>query len=672
MSLPYACQWDEPLGAGTFGFVYRGHATTASGSGSLQRAPVAIKVMKNTVQGVRISKQQREEEAIRLLSHLHPFIITYRAHFWVHRPASAPPFCVPFASAAETDDLWLVTEFAEHGTLQDHLARAPAALRCTLLRVHAAQALYALQYLASSRLVHRDVTPRNILVCRGAIAKLADFGSVRELCSAVPGGRSTRAAGTLDYMSPEACAQWDRHSGRGAGASAAPPLAAPCSSTDVWSLGATLLHLCVGDEPYAALLEGGERAGLLARAQAAREWVGLGADMQGVLAGCLAGNAAERATAAQLLQDPGLAGEWQAMAAAAQGAATAGPQSGGAGPLPHGSAEGSGGEGGGSGAPWTARLVTEKCHGHFVTGLCLLDGQLLASSGGGGLTKFWDARAPALTPQPPLDFPRQAAFDVLADLGRLRLGVASAKCDAAVLDAQSGKVLCSLVGQRSVRGLAIQEAVHSAGSLCLAALDGEHVATGGKDGSVKVWSMTEDSGGLGRQRYRYTLCGHKDWVTALALLSDGRLASGSLDGSVCLWQCGGARRSEAPEVVLEQRARVHALAALAGGRLAVGCDSGRVSLWDARGECEHVGALEGHEGCVTALAALPMGMLASGSQDRTVRVWQLGTRACVVVLEGHTAAVRGVVALPGGRLGSACEGEDGKIRVWELDEGSRA
>ena len=656
MSLPYLRD-EEPLGAGSFGFVYRGHLVSGGG-----RAPVAIKVMKHTVQGVRITKQQREDEAIRLLSHLHPFIITYRAHFWVHRPASAPPCCVPFAAAAETDDLWLVQEFAEHGTLQDHLARAPAAQRSALLRVHAAQVLYALQHLASSRLVHRDVTPRNILVCRGAIAKLADFGSVRELCSAVPGGRSTRAAGTLDYMSPEACAQWDRHSGRGAGASAAPPLPAPCSATDVWSLGATLLHLCVGDGPYAALLEGGERAGLLARAQAAREWGGLGADMQGVLAGCLAGRAAERATAAQLLQDSELAGEWLAKAAEAQGAAEAAPQSG-------GSAEGGGGEVCGSGAPWTARLVAEQRHGHFVTGLCVLDGQMLVSSGGGGVTRLWDARAPSLTPQPPSDARMLAAFDVLADVGRLRLCVVSDKCDATVLDVRSGKALCSLLGQRSVRGLGVQEAVHSAGSLSLAGLPGEQVATGGKDGTVKVWSLAEDSGG--RQRFRYALSGHKDWVTALALLSDGRLASGSLDGSVCLWQCGGARHSEAPEAVLEQRAQVHALAALAGGGLAVGCDSGRVSLWDTRGECEHVGALEGHEGCVTALAALPKGMLASGSLDRTVRVWQLGTRACLVVLEGHTAAVRGVVALPGGRLGSACEGEDGKIRVWELAEGGR-
>ena len=48
-----------------------------------------------------------------------------------------------------------------------------------------------------------------------------------------------------------------------------------------------------------------------------------------------------------------------------------------------------------------------------------------------------------------------------------------------------------------------------------------------------------------------------------------------------------------------------------------------------------------------------------------MRVWDVGARACVAVLEGHGGGVYALAALPDGRLASGSE-FDPLIRVWTL------
>ena len=72
--------------------------------------------------------------------------------------------------------------------------------------------------------------------------------------------------------------------------------------------------------------------------------------------------------------------------------------------------------------------------------------------------------------------------------------------------------------------------------------------------------------------------------------------------------------------------------------------------------------LEGHTSTVSTLAALPNGLLASGGHDKVVRVWDVKTRACLLVLKGHTAAIGALIALPDGRLASGAEA----VRLWTV------
>ena len=92
--------------------------------------------------------------------------------------------------------------------------------------------------------------------------------------------------------------------------------------------------------------------------------------------------------------------------------------------------------------------------------------------------------------------------------------------------------------------------------------------------------------------------------------------------------------------------------------------SGRVEEWNA---CRSV--LEGHSKAVSAVVFSHDGqLLASASNDNTVRVWETATGQCRSVLEGHSDWVRAVVFSPDRQL-LASASRDSTVRVWETATG---
>ncbi|RZS36438.1 protein kinase-like protein [Herbihabitans rhizosphaerae] len=127
---------------------------------------------------------------------------------------------------------WLVMEHFASESLAKGLAgkRRLSPKRAAAIGAQVADALSAVH---AKGVVHRDVSPGNVLVGSGGTAKLTDFGISRSVAGDVTVTATGDVVGNPGYMAPEVA--------RGDRASAA---------SDVFSLGATLYAAVEGGSPY--------------------------------------------------------------------------------------------------------------------------------------------------------------------------------------------------------------------------------------------------------------------------------------------------------------------------------------------------------------------------------------------------------------------------------------
>jgi len=160
-----------------------GHATVYRSYDRLLKAEIALKVVHSELDPERALARIRREVGV--------------------ARESLSPHLVRVYELGESDgDIYLTMELLSGGSLRDRLRHGPLPIPETL-RIGKA-VLRGLAALHAKGVVHRDVTPGNILFSESGETKLSDLGLVRRL-----GREETRVTlegcvlGTMGYVSPE-------------------------------------------------------------------------------------------------------------------------------------------------------------------------------------------------------------------------------------------------------------------------------------------------------------------------------------------------------------------------------------------------------------------------------------------------------------------------------------
>lgn len=185
---------------------------------------------------------------------------------------------------------------------------------------------------------------------------------------------------------------------------------------------------------------------------------------------------------------------------------------------------------------------------------------------------------------------------------------------------------------------------------------GDFLLSASRDKTIKMWEVS-----TGYCVKTYT--GHREWVRMIRINVDGSLmASCSNDHSVRVW-CINSKESK-----IELREHDHTVECIAWAP-----ETANAAINEAAGADNKKGAHQGP-------------FLASGSRDKTIKVWDVTTGICLFTLYGHDNwvntknildkglinnvnkflfKVRGIAFHPGGKY-MLTASDDKTIRIWDM------
>jgi len=214
-----------------------------------------------------------------------------------------------------------------------------------------------------------------------------------------------------------------------------------------------------------------------------------------------------------------------------------------------------------------------------------------------------------------------------------------------VWNLQNGALLGTLLGHsRDVNAVAISP-------------DGKFFASGGEDRTIRLWSAS--TGALLK-----TLSGVAGMIRSVAISRDARiLASGGLDNKTKLWNLQTSAQ------ILTLVGHINPVNAITfspdGQSVVTGSKDKTVRIWSVRSG-ELLRTLTDHIRDVCTVTITPNGKtIATGSSDTTIKLWDVATGRVNYTWTDHSDTVNAIAISPDGKL-LVSGSSDKTVRIWQL------
>jgi len=189
--------------------------------------------------------------------------------------------------------------------------------------------------------------------------------------------------------------------------------------------------------------------------------------------------------------------------------------------------------------------------------------------------------------------------------------------------------------------------------------DGRRILSGSADKTLKLWEV--NSG-----RLLHSFIGHSDKVKAVAFSPDGQyVLSGSGDKTMKLWELDSGRllhtlkgSSSPVSTVAFSPKKQHALLGVNNEIKLLGVDNGRF-----------LRSFTGHSEKVNTMVFSSDGQYAlSGSDDKTMKLWEVNSGRLLQSFSGHSGSINAVSFSPTNGQG-VLSGSSQEVKLWKVDSG---